>query len=140
RSRKPNSFSGSAWTISDRENIMPRIAYVNGRYVPHRLATVHIEDRGYQFSDGVYEVCAIQSGYFLGLGPHLDRLQRSMAELRIPWPLHRPAMESILLEVLHRTHIRDDFVYVQITRGVAPRDHPLPKVPVRPALVVTAKH
>jgi len=65
---------------------MPRIAYVNGRYPRHAEAAVHIEDRGYQFADGVYEVCEVASGYIVDMPRHLDRLARSLKELSIRWP------------------------------------------------------
>ena len=63
---------------------MPRIAYVNGRYVAHRDAFVHIEDRGYQFADGVYEVCEVGRGYIVDMTGHLNRLDRSLRELLAP--------------------------------------------------------
>ncbi|EKF43676.1 D-amino-acid transaminase [Nitratireductor indicus] len=118
---------------------MPRIAYVNGRYVRHADAAVHVEDRGYQLADGVYEVCEIKRGYIVDERGHLDRLDRSMRELRMDWPVERKAMELILREVIRRNHVRNGMVYVQVTRGVAPRDHAFPTKPVRSALVVTAK-
>ena len=62
---------------------MSRIAYVNGRYVPHREASVHVEDRGYQFADGVYEVCEVRGGKLVDERRHMDRLERSLKELRI---------------------------------------------------------
>ena len=118
---------------------MPRIAYVNGRYVPHGQARVHVEDRGYQFADGVYEVCEIVGGFVIDRTGHLDRLDRSLRELAIDWPVDRAALERIMLEVAGRNRVRDGLVYVQVTRGVAPRDHPFPTPAARPALVVTAK-
>lgn len=118
---------------------MPRIAYVNGRYVPHRDASVHIEDRGYQFADGVYEVCEISRGYIIDMPGHLDRLDRSLRELSIGWPVSRKALEMILGEVVRRNRVRNGLVYLQVTRGVARRDHVFPPASVRPALVVTAK-
>ncbi len=118
---------------------MSRIAYVNGRYVPHRDAVVHVEDRGYQFADGVYEVCEIARGNIMDMPRHLDRLGRSLAELSIAWPLSRRALERIVAEVVRRNRVRDGLVYMQVTRGVAPRDHAFPVKPVRPALVITAK-
>ena len=117
---------------------MSRIAYVNGRYVPHAKASVHVEDRGYQFADGVYEVVALVGGRMIDEEPHLDRLERSLRELRIAMPMSRAALKLILREVARRNRIRNGLVYVQITRGVARRDHPFPKN-VAPALVVTAK-
>ncbi|MDZ5697724.1 D-amino-acid transaminase [Chelativorans sp. M5D2P16] len=118
---------------------MPRIAYVNGRYERHADAAVHIEDRGYQFADGVYEVCEIARGYIIDMTRHLDRLGRSLGELRIEWPMHRKALEIVMREVVRRNAVRDGLVYVQVTRGVAPRDHYFPARPIPPALVVTAK-
>lgn len=118
---------------------MPRIAYVNGRYVRHADAAVHIEDRGYQFADGVYEVCEVARGFIIDMTRHLDRLDRSLSELSIDWPMSRKALEFVLREVVRRNHVRNGLVYLQVTRGVAPRDHFFPTTPVRPALVVTAK-
>ena len=118
---------------------MPRIAYVNGRYLPHSAAGVHIEDRGYQFADGVYEVCEVARGFIVDMTRHLDRLDRSLRELSIAWPVHRSALRVIMGEVVKRNHVRDGLVYLQVTRGVAPRDHFFPSAATRPALVVTAK-
>jgi D-alanine transaminase len=118
---------------------MSRIAYVNGRYVPHRDARVHIEDRGYQFADAVYEVIGIADGRFLDEDPHLDRLDRSLRELRIAWPLERAALKFVLREVARRNLVRHGLVYFQVSRGVARRDYGFPK-DTKPALVVTARH
>lgn len=118
---------------------MPRIAYVNGRYVPHRNAMVHIEDRGYQFADGVYEVCEISRGYIMDMTRHLDRLDRSLRELQIAWPMSRKALQIAMSEVIRRNMVKDGLVYLQVTRGVAPRDHPFPAGGVKPAVVITAK-
>ncbi len=118
---------------------MSRIAYVNGRYVPHREAAVHVEDRGYQFADAVYEVVHVHDGRFVDEGPHLDRLERSLREIRIPMPMPRAALARVLREVVRRNRITEGIVYFQISRGVARRDHAFPTKPIAPALVVTAK-
>src|SRR5262245_57803492 len=118
---------------------MPRIAYVNGRYVAHRDASVHIEDRGYQFADGVYEVCEVARGYIVDMTRHLNRLDRSLGELGIAWPTTRRALELILREVVRRNRVTNGLVYLQVTRGVATRDHVFPANGTKPALVVTAK-
>ena len=117
---------------------MPRIAYVNGRYVPHREAAVHIEDRGYQFADGVYEVCEVARGHIVDVTRHLDRLDRSLRELRIDQPMSRKALEIVLREVVNRNRVVDGLVYVQVTRGVAGRDFLFP-ADTKPSLVMTAK-
>lgn len=118
---------------------MPRIAYVNGRYLPHAHASVHIEDRGYQFADGVYEVCEVARGFIIDSKRHLDRLDRSLSELRIEWPLKRAVLVHVMREVIRRNRVVNGMVYLQVTRGVAPRDHVFPVAGTRPALVVTAK-
>ena len=118
---------------------MARIAYVNGRYVPHREAAVHVEDRGYQFADGVYEVIAVRAGRFVDAGPHLDRLDRSLRELRIEPPMGRSALAHVLSEVKRRNRIDNGIIYLQATRGVARRDHPFP-AESETALVVTGSH
>jgi D-alanine transaminase len=118
---------------------MPRIAYVNGRYLPHREASVHVEDRGYQFADGVYEVCEVARGHIMDMTRHLDRLARSLRELAIDWPMSRAALQTVMREVVRRNGVRNGLVYLQVTRGVAPRDHVFPKIGTKPALVVTAK-
>ncbi|MCI0466942.1 MAG: D-amino-acid transaminase [Beijerinckiaceae bacterium] len=118
---------------------MTRVAYVNGRYVLHRAASVHIEDRGYQFADGVYEVCEVFRGALIDEKRHFERLAYSLAELRIAPPLRQGALAIVVREVLSRNKVENGFLYVQVTRGVARRDHLFPQPPVRPALVVTAR-
>jgi D-alanine transaminase len=117
---------------------MSRIAYVNGRYVPRKHATVHIEDRGYQFSDGVYEVCEVRGGRLVDQRRHMERLLRSLGELRIKLPMPLSSLNVVLHEVAARNRVRDGIVYVQVTRGVARRDHPFPPSSTKPAIVVTA--
>lgn len=118
---------------------MPRTAYVNGRYLPHRQAAVHIEDRGYQFADGVYEVVPVFGGTLVDEELHLDRLERSLGELRIAMPMSRQAVRLVSAEVMRRNALTNGFVYMQVTRGVAPRDHKFPKKPVKPAVVMTVR-
>ncbi|MDT3686733.1 MAG: D-amino-acid transaminase [Pseudorhodoplanes sp.] len=117
---------------------MSRIAYVNGRYLRRAEASVNIEDRGYQFADGVYEVCEVRGGRLVDERRHMERLQRSLKELRIALPMSFAALGAILRETVRRNRVVDGIVYLQITRGVARRDHPFPTVPVPPAVVVTA--
>ena len=118
---------------------MSRIAYVNGRYVPHSAATVHVEDRGYQFADGVYEVCEIWNGHVVDETRHLDRLERSLREPAIGMPVARSPLRIIMREVVRRNRVENGIVYLQVTRGVARRDHAFPPEGTRPALVVTAR-
>jgi D-alanine transaminase len=119
---------------------LSRIAYVNGRYVPHRDASVHVEDRGYQFADGVYEVCEVRAGRLVDERRHIDRLERSLKELRIAMPMPRNALGVVLRETLSRNRVRDGIVYLQITRGAARRDHAFPAAGTLPNIVITAKN
>jgi D-alanine transaminase len=117
---------------------MSRIAYVDGVYRPHAEAAVHIEDRGYQFADGVYEVVAVRGGKLVDEALHLARLRRSLRELRIEGALDDAPLRVVLREVVRRNGVVNGIVYLQITRGIAPRDHPFPKA-ARPVFVVTAR-
>ena len=117
---------------------MARIAYVNGRYRPLHGAAVPAEDRGYQFADGVYEVIKVLRGQACDLERHLDRLARSLAALDIAPPMPRRALQSVLHETLRRNRLANALLYLQVTRGAAPRNHLFPKA-ARPSLVLTVR-
>src|ERR1700694_5899400 len=117
---------------------MSRVAFVNGRYLPHRAAAVHIEDRGYQFADGVYEVCEVRGG-LLDEARHMERLVRSLGELKIALPMPLSALAVVVRETVRKNRVRNGIVYLQVTRGVARRDHAFPPPGTRPSLVVTAR-
>ena len=119
-------------------NRLSGIAYVNGRYRARREASVHIEDRGYQFADGVYEVIAVETGRLIDEELHYDRLDRSLNELHIPPPCSRRSLRVILRQVIRRNRIRNGIVYLQATRGIAPRNHAFPAFGTPSSLVVTA--
>lgn len=118
---------------------MPRIAYVNGRYQPHDEAAVHIEDRGFQFADGVYEVCEVRHGVIVDLTRHLNRLERSLNELDMSMPMSRAALTHVIREVLRRNRVKNGLYYLQVTRGRARRDHVYPAMDTPMTVVVTAK-
>jgi D-alanine transaminase len=118
---------------------MSRVAYVNGRYLPFAHAMVHVEDRGYQFSDGVYEVCEVSGGQLVDEPLHMRRLQRSLGELKIAMPMSLAALRVVLRETVRRNRVRDGIVYLQVNRGVARRDHAFPPVGTAPSVVVTAR-
>jgi D-alanine transaminase len=117
---------------------MSRIAYVNGRYVPLGAARVHVEDRGFQFADGVYEVIAFRAGTLLDEALHLKRLARSLAELRIQRPMSERALQAVMREVIRRNGHANGVLYLQVTRGSAAREFAFPKG-ARPSLVMTAR-
>lgn len=118
---------------------MSRIAYVNGAYRRHAEAAVHIEDRGFQFADGVYEVCEVRHGFIVDLTRHLDRLDRSLREIRIASPMTRKALIVVIRQVLRRNRVRNGLFYLQVTRGAARRDHVFPAEGTPPTIVVTAR-
>ncbi|MSO70961.1 MAG: D-amino-acid transaminase [Alphaproteobacteria bacterium] len=117
---------------------MARIAYVNGRYVPMSSAAIAVEDRGLQFADSVYEVVAVAGGRLIDEDPHLDRLDRSLAEIRLSAPMSRPSLRRIMREVVRRNRIGSGMLYVQVTRGVARRD-PIFPAHARPTVIMTAR-
>lgn len=118
---------------------MSRVAYVNGRYGPKSEAAVHIEDRGYQFADAVYEVWGVSGGRLMDYEGHMARLERSLDELRIARPMSRAALTQVLRETVRRNRVKTGLVYLQISRGTAPRDHAFPAADTPPSVVVTAK-
>ena len=118
---------------------MSRIAYVNGRYLPHAAAAVHVEDRGFQFADAVYEVCEIRDGKIVDPTLHFERLERSLRELRIAVPTSRAAMLVVMRRIARLNRVRDGSIYIQVSRGQAHRDHVFPSPEVPPTVVMTAK-
>ena len=118
---------------------MPRLAYVNGRYTPLSDAQVHVEDRGFQFADGVYEYWAVLGGKLADADGHLDRLERSLSELRIRPPMSRAALVRVLHETVRRNRFTEGSIYLQVTRGTARRDHPFPSPSVKPSVIAIAR-
>jgi D-alanine transaminase len=118
---------------------MSRLAYVNGRFLRQAEAGVSIEDRGYQLGDGIYEVWAVMDGKLADAAGHFARLERSLGELRIPMPMSPAALTVALRETVRRNRVRHGIVYLQVTRGVARRDHAFPSAPITPTVVITAR-
>ncbi|MGZ3275924.1 MAG: D-amino-acid transaminase [Caulobacteraceae bacterium] len=118
---------------------MSRLAYLNGRFVRQAEAGVSIEDRGFQLGDGIYEVWAVIDGKLADAEGHFARLERSLGELRIPMPMSRSALTIALRETVRRNRVRHGIVYLQVTRGVARRDHGFPNPQVNPTVVITAR-
>lgn len=117
---------------------MSRIAYIDGRYQPLNEPGILVEDRGYQFSDGVYEVCAIRAGRLLDEAAHLDRLDYSLNELSIAAPMSRAALQVVMRETVRRNRVKNGILYLQVTRGVSPRDHAYGENMI-PVLVITVR-
>ena len=117
---------------------MSRIAYVNGRYTPHRAARVHVEDRGMQFADAAYEVVASVAGRPVDEEWHFDRLEHSLGALGIAMPMSRAALRAVLSEVVRRNRAADGLAYLHVGRGAAPRDHAFP-ASAAPSVVATAR-
>ncbi len=119
---------------------MTRYIYVDGQYQRNHNAVVHVEDRGLNFADGVYEVCEIWHGQLVDEPRHMARLGRSLQELKIDWPVPLEALQVITRQLIHRNKVREGMVYIQITRGVARRDHAFPDPEVHPTLIVIARN
>lgn len=118
---------------------MSRIAYINGRYRPRSEAVVSFEDRGFQFADGVYEVCEVRAGQLVDERRHMARLARSLREVRMKHPMSEAALSVVLHETVRRNRVRDGIVYLQITRGATRRDFSFPPADTRPTVVATAR-
>lgn len=127
--------------VRGRERVRPvgRVAYVDGRYVRHDLASVHIEDRGLQFADSIYEVFGVFGGKIFDEDGHLDRLERSLREIGLAMPLERRALQLVVREIARRNRLTDGLIYMQVTRGAARRDHAVPQQPGLPSLIITAR-
>jgi D-alanine transaminase len=117
-----------------------RITYVNGRYLRHGEAGVHVEDRGLQLGDSIYEVCNVSGGDLIDEEPHLDRMERSLGEIGMAGAMDRGALRLVMREVVRRNRVRHGFLYMQITRGTARRDHAVPDAPLRPNIIISARH
>jgi D-alanine transaminase len=122
-----------------RSTPVGRIAYVNGRYLRHGEAAVHIEDRGLQFADSIYEVFGVFGGRIWDEEEHLDRLERSVGEIQLAMPMSRAALKLVLREVARRNRITDGLIYLQVTRGAARRDHAIPQMEQPATLILTAR-
>ncbi len=118
---------------------MTRIAYVNGRYRPYTEAAVHVEDRGFQLADSVYEVCAVQDGRILDETRHLARLERSLAKLSMPMPASIAALKRIIREVIRRNRVEDGTVYLQVSRGSTRREFVFPSADTPQTVVCLAR-
>lgn len=118
---------------------MSRIVYVNGLYKPYAAAQVHVEDRGFQFADSVYEAIEILGGKLIDAARHLARLERSLNELKMPAPMGRGALLHVIGQTIRRNRVRDGIVYLQVSRGAGPRDFAFPDPrQVAPSLVIIA--
>src|SRR6516165_3452228 len=118
---------------------MTRVVYVNGRYTPYADAAIHVEDRGFQFADGVYEVCEVRDGCLVDERRHMRRLGRSLRELGMTEPMGLKPLGVIMREVVRRNRVKNGIVYLQVTRGVAPRDFAFPAASVAPSVVCLAR-
>jgi D-alanine transaminase len=118
---------------------MSRFVYVNGSYRPYSEACVHVEDRGFQFADAVYEVCEVDGGRLVDERGHMERLRRSLGELRIAPPMSMRAFGVVLRETVRRNRVGHGLVYLQVSRGVAPRDFAFPGPAAMPSIVCYAR-
>jgi D-alanine transaminase len=106
---------------------MSRIVYVNGEYVPEDEGKISIFDRGFLFADGVYEVTAVIRGKLIDYDPHMERLDRSLREIRMAWPCSKAELRAMHEELVRRNRLDQGWIYMQVTRGAADRDFKFPK-------------
>jgi D-alanine transaminase len=106
---------------------MTRITYVNGDYVPETEAKVSIFDRGFLFADGVYEVTPVVNAKLVDYDAHVERLDRSLSELKMAWPCTKPELRAMHEELVKRNHLNEGIIYMQVTRGAADRQFNFPK-------------
>lgn len=118
---------------------MSRVVYVNGRYRRYQDAKIHVEDRGFQFADAVYEVIEVVNRRLVDATRHLDRLERSLSELAIEQVMSRSALLNIIAETVRRNRVRDGLAYLQVSRGVSPRDFVCAGKNLSPTLVCLAR-
>ncbi len=118
---------------------MTRVVYVNGRYAPYAEAAIHVEDRGFQFADGVYEVCEVRDGRLVDERRHMSRLSRSLREIGMTEPMSLKSLGVILRETIRRNRVNNGIAYLQVTRGVAHRDFAFPADTVAPTVVCFAR-
>jgi len=114
---------------------MTRVVYVNGQFVSYAQAGVHAEDRGFQFGDAVYEVCEVRDGRLVDEARHMQRLRRSLAELKMKEPMTAASWSRVLRETIRRNRVTHGLVYLQVSRGAHPRDFLFPP-PDTPLTVV----
>jgi D-alanine transaminase len=117
---------------------MSHYAYVNGKFVRHKDAKVSIDDRGFLFADGVYEVIGCIHGNLADEVGHMDRLERSLSELKMKMPMSREEFAAAMRKLLKKNKLKDALIYMQVTRGVARRDFKFPDPAVPQTVIMTA--
>lgn len=113
---------------------MSRIVYVNGSYVSEEQGKISIFDRGFLFADGIYEVTAVVNARLVDYDAHMERLERSLREIRLDWPCSKEELKAMHLDMVKRNNLAEGWIYMQITRGSADRDFKFPKG-VKPTLI-----
>ena len=117
---------------------MTRVAYINGHFTPHHDACVHVEERGLQFSDGVYEVIALMQGKLIDMEGHLERLNYSLKGLSLRNPLSPKILHRHIMDLVRINRYKDGLVYIQISRGSTARKFPLPTHST-PSVIITVR-
>ena len=118
---------------------MSKYVYLNHKYVNYKNAKIHIEDRGFQFSDSVYEVIKVIDGKLLDIEFHLSRLKYSTSELNFNFKINKLSLKNIFLSLLKKNQLKNGIIYLQITRGIQPREHAYKKNLKPNIIIYTAK-
>ncbi len=125
-------------SLAEERPVATATVYLNGVFLPRSEAKIDPEDRGFQFGDGVYEVLLVKDGLPLFAKEHFERLERSAGDIEIPLPVTREAFDQLVKDLIRTNHLVEGLVYLQLTRGVAPRAHTFPEH-VTPTLYVSVK-
>ena len=118
---------------------MPNFAYINNKFVNFKSAKIHIEDRGLQFADSVYEVIAVLDKNLIDLDFHLKRLKYSLRELEIKFTINKTNLKNIFLNLIKKNKTRNGIIYLQITRGIQYREHKYEENLVPTLIIYTRK-
>ena len=118
---------------------MSKYVYLNNKYVNYKDAKIHIEDRGFQFSDSVYEVIKVINGKLFDIEFHLSRLKYSTSELNFNFKINKPSLKNIFLSLVKKNQLKNGIIYLQITRGIQPREHAYKKNLKPNIIIYTAK-
>ena len=118
---------------------MSKYVYLNNKYLNYKDAKIHIEDRGFQFSDSVYEVIKVLNSKLLDIEFHLSRLKYSTSELNFNFKINKPSLKNIFLSLVKKNQLKNGIIYLQITRGIQPREHAYKKNLKPNIIIYTAK-
>tara|TARA_B100000029_G_scaffold516680_1_gene632676 strand:- start:15761 stop:16639 length:879 start_codon:yes stop_codon:yes gene_type:complete len=118
---------------------MKNLTYLNNKFVEHSKAKISVEDRGFLFSDSIYELISVLNGELIDLKPHLNRLKSSLKKIKINYKVNQLKFQNVIKKLIKNNKIFNGYVYIQITRGVAERKHEFP-LKYKPSVIIFTKN